>query len=66
MQKAADVVREEGKVTCDACFFRRAALCAIRGNTPCPTFRPADDARGSGRLSAPRRDRERRPLAPLA
>jgi hypothetical protein len=66
MQKAAEVVREEGKVTCEACFFRRAALCAIRGNTPCPTFRPADDARRSGRLSATRREREPRPVAPLA
>jgi hypothetical protein len=27
--------------TCDDCFFRRAELCAIPGNTPCPTFRVA-------------------------
>jgi hypothetical protein len=27
--------------TCDDCFFRRAELCAIPGNTPCPTFRAA-------------------------
>ena len=26
-------------LTCDDCFFRRAELCAIPGNTPCPTFR---------------------------
>jgi hypothetical protein len=27
--------------TCDDCFFRREALCALPGNTPCPTFRAA-------------------------
>jgi hypothetical protein len=27
------------QVTCDDCFFRRADLCAIPGNKPCPTFR---------------------------
>ncbi len=27
--------------TCDDCFFRRAELCAIPGNSPCPTFRLA-------------------------
>ncbi len=31
-------------VTCDDCFFRRAELCALPGNTPCPTFRPAKQA----------------------
>jgi hypothetical protein len=33
------------KVTCDDCFFRHAMLCAIPGNTPCPTFRPAENIR---------------------
>lgn len=28
-------------LTCDDCFFRRADLCALPGNTPCPTFRAA-------------------------
>ena len=27
-------------VTCDDCYFRRAALCALPGERPCPTFRP--------------------------
>jgi hypothetical protein len=27
------------QTTCNDCFFRRADLCAIPGNTPCPTFR---------------------------
>jgi hypothetical protein len=26
-------------VTCDDCYFRRAGLCALPGDTPCPTFR---------------------------
>lgn len=30
--------------TCDDCFFRRADLCALPGNTPCPTFRAAKAA----------------------
>jgi hypothetical protein len=30
--------------TCDDCFFRRAELCALPGNTPCPTFRRAKSA----------------------
>ncbi len=32
-------------VTCDDCFFRQAELCALPGNTVCPTFRPVADAR---------------------
>jgi hypothetical protein len=27
-------------VTCADCYFRRAGLCALPGDTPCPTFRP--------------------------
>ena len=26
-------------VTCDDCYFRRAGLCALPGETTCPTFR---------------------------
>jgi hypothetical protein len=26
-------------VTCADCYFRRAGLCALPGDTPCPTFR---------------------------
>jgi hypothetical protein len=26
-------------LTCDDCYFRREGLCALAGNTPCPTFR---------------------------
>lgn len=28
-------------VSCDDCYFRRAGLCALPGDTPCPTFRLA-------------------------
>ena len=34
--------------TCDDCYFRQAGLCALPGNTTCPTFRAA-----VGRLSPP-------------
>jgi hypothetical protein len=27
--------------TCEDCYFRREGLCALPGNTPCPTFRAA-------------------------
>lgn len=27
--------------TCEDCYFRREGLCALAGNTPCPTFRAA-------------------------
>jgi hypothetical protein len=36
--------------TCDDCFFRREGLCALAGNTPCPTFRAAE----KGTLAPPR------------
>ena len=31
--------------TCNDCYFRRAGLCALAAETPCPTFRLA--SRGS-------------------
>ena len=34
--------------TCEDCYFRREGLCALAGNTPCPTFRAA-----TGRLAPP-------------
>jgi hypothetical protein len=48
------MMKRPASVTCDDCFFRRADLCAIPGNTPCPTFRAVK----AGRL-------ERPPQAPL-
>jgi hypothetical protein len=36
---------KRSQLTCDDCYFRRASLCALPGDTPCPTFRL--DSRGS-------------------
>ena len=30
---------KRSKATCDDCYFRRAGLCALPGETVCPTFR---------------------------
>jgi hypothetical protein len=30
------------EVTCDDCFFRKAGLCALLLESPCPTFRHAE------------------------
>jgi hypothetical protein len=40
-------------VTCNDCYFRRAALCALAGDTACPTFRAV--SRGS--LTPPQQPR---------
>ena len=46
--------------TCEDCYFRRAGLCALAGNAPCPTFREA-----TGRLEPPPQPRlVVRPVAP--
>ena len=29
------------QVTCDDCYFRREGLCALPGNSVCPTYRAA-------------------------
>jgi hypothetical protein len=41
MRRTVETSGDQIDVTCDDCFFRCAELCAIPGNTPCPTFRPA-------------------------
>jgi len=43
---AADQIKkqESGKylvATCSDCYFRKEGLCALPGETPCPTFRAA-------------------------
>ncbi len=49
--------------TCSDCYFRRAGLCALPGETPCPTFRVYT----AGRLSPPLQPRlVPRTLAPVA
>jgi hypothetical protein len=30
---------KRAEATCADCYFRRAGLCALPGDTPCPTFR---------------------------
>jgi hypothetical protein len=32
-------VSKRPEATCDDCYFRRAGLCALQGQTICPTFR---------------------------
>ena len=49
-------------VTCNDCYFRRAALCALPGETPCPTFR----AVSRGALTPPKQPRLVPRLGPLA
>jgi hypothetical protein len=54
---------KRGKATCDDCYFRRAGLCALSLETPCPTFR----AESRGSLMPPRQPRlVPRPLAEVA
>jgi hypothetical protein len=49
--------------TCADCYFRRAGLCALSPEVPCPTFRA--ETRGS--LMPPRQPRlVPRPLAEIA
>ncbi len=33
-------MRKSVEASCTECYFRRAGLCALPGDTPCPTFRP--------------------------
>ena len=35
---------KKAKATCNDCYFRRAGLCALPGETVCPTFRLASGA----------------------
>jgi hypothetical protein len=43
----------QAKLTCNDCYFRKAGLCALPGNSPCPTFRA--QSRGSlGHSQQPR------------
>ena len=54
---------KRAKATCDDCYFRRAGLCALFPEVPCPTFRAA--SRGS--LAPPMQPRlVPRPLAEIA
>ncbi|HJX47483.1 MAG TPA: hypothetical protein VJ375_06540 [Gaiellaceae bacterium] len=51
------------KATCSDCYFRRAGLCALPGETTCPTFR----VHTTGRLAPPVQPQlVPRPLTPVA
>lgn len=50
------------QLSCDDCYFRRAGLCALRLEEPCPTFR----LHSRGSLVPPRQPRlVPRPLGEL-
>jgi hypothetical protein len=54
---------KNAELTCNDCYFRRASLCALPGETPCPTFR----LHSRGSLVPPRQPRlVPRPLDRLA
>lgn len=54
---------KRNKATCSDCYFRRAGLCALPGETTCPTFR----LHTAGRLTPPLQPRlVPRSLAPVA
>jgi hypothetical protein len=44
---------KRSEAQCSDCYFRRAGLCALPGDVPCPTFRLA----ASGALAPPRQPR---------
>ncbi|HET8607470.1 MAG TPA: hypothetical protein VFL66_10640 [Gaiellaceae bacterium] len=48
-----EAMNKRTDATCNDCYFRRAGLCALSLETPCPTFRLA--TRGS--LAPPRQAR---------
>jgi hypothetical protein len=53
-------MRKRSEPTCDDCYFRRAGLCALSPERPCPTFR----AESRGALMRPRQPQlVPRPLA---
>jgi hypothetical protein len=47
------IMSTKGGATCNDCYFRRAGLCAIPGDAPCPTFR----LHSQGNLVPPRQPR---------
>jgi hypothetical protein len=56
-------VGKRGDVTCEDCYFRKAGLCALLLESPCPTFRYAE----RGVLAPPRQPQlVPRPLSAFA
>ncbi len=62
MGVANELMQRPAGNTCDDCYFRRAGLCALSLESPCPTFR----LHTRGPLVAPKEPRLMpRPLGPL-
>jgi len=38
-QGSEEIMAKRSQVTCADCYFRKAGLCALRTDVPCPTFR---------------------------
>jgi hypothetical protein len=38
---SSEAMAKRTEATCNDCYFRRAGLCALATETPCPTFRLA-------------------------
>jgi hypothetical protein len=61
--RPSQMMKTPPTATCDDCYFRREALCALPGNERCPTFRAAAE----GTLTPPMQARlVPRPLARIA
>ena len=52
-KRARGAMSKRTEASCSDCYFRRAGLCALPGNSPCPTFRLAT----AGALEPPRQPR---------
>ena len=44
---------KRSQMTCADCYFRRAGLCALRTDVPCPTFRAYAQGSLAPSLQAP-------------
>ena len=61
--EAGEKMSKPNHLTCDDCYFRRAGLCALPTDAPCPTFR----LHSRGSLVPPRQPRlVPRPLGDFA
>jgi hypothetical protein len=60
-QASEEIMAKLAQVTCADCYFRRAGLCALPTEVPCPTFRAYARGALAPSLQAPLVPR--RPLA---
>ena len=54
---------KRNKVTCNDCYFRQLALCALQLDEPCPTFRLQDHGLPASPRQAPLIPRALEPVA---